>query len=205
MTAIKKTMNEKSKIAVIVDDVALPGEKGLNRIFYLSELLCANGYEVDLYTGDFQHWEKRYRKPEQIKLIKSACKIINVHQYAYKKNLTVKRIFGYRKMAKEIRSLVSKEAYSAIYCQIPDNYMASTMAAYAKKAGIPFVIDVEDLWPEAMKMVFNVPIISSILFSYFSLNAKKAYRLSDGIIGSSDDYRDINKKYGAKIPNALTV
>ena len=54
------------KIAMIVTDVALAGEKGLGRMFYLAELFCQYGYEVELLTSRFQHWLKRFRTEEEI-------------------------------------------------------------------------------------------------------------------------------------------
>ena len=51
-----------------------------------------------------------------------------------------------------------------IYCEIPPNDVALAAAEYAKKKGIPFVPDVNDLWPEAMHMVLDIPVISNILF-----------------------------------------
>lgn len=54
-------------------------------------------------------------------------------------------------------------------------------------------------------MVLDVPVVSDVLFSYFSVYAKKAYRLADAVVGSSDEYRDEPLKYGVKVPRAVTV
>ena len=78
-------------------------------------------------------------------------------------------------------------------------------AKHAKKKGLPFVIDVEDLWPEAMRMVLDIPVVSDILFSYFTITAKAAYRRADGVVGSSDTYRDEPLKYKVQIPKQVTV
>ena len=47
-----------SKVAVITMGVKLDGEKGYTRFRYLCEFLVKKGYEVDLITTTFQHWEK---------------------------------------------------------------------------------------------------------------------------------------------------
>ena len=54
-------------------------------------------------------------------------------------------------------------------------------------------------------MVLDVPVLSDVLFSYFSVYAKKAYRLADAIVGSSDEYRDEPLKYGVHIADRTTV
>lgn len=77
-----------------------------------------------------------------------------------------------------------------IYCEIPPNDVALAAAEYAKEKGIPFVPDVNDLWPEAMRMVLDVPVISDVLFYPLLRDAEKVYALVSGIIGTSDEYRD---------------
>lgn len=67
------------------------------------------------------------------------------------------------------------------------------------------IVDVEDLWPEAMRMVLDVPIISDLLFFPFSHYAKQAYRNADAVVGSSDTYRDEPLKYGVRPKKSKTV
>ena len=57
------------RIAMIVTDVAMAGEKGLGRMYYLAELFCKNGFAVDLFTTRYQHWLKRFRTQEEMDAI----------------------------------------------------------------------------------------------------------------------------------------
>lgn len=195
------------KIAIVANDVAMPGEKGLGRLYYLCNLLHQSGFEVELITSDFQHWEKQYRSEKRIGSVQeqSEFKVTFLHELSYKKNIEPKRIFSYRLLAKNVKRYLSENRFDLIYALIPDNHLACVAGAYAKRSGIPFVIDVEDLWPEAMRMVFDVPVVSDLLYSYFSVNAKKAYSYADAVIGSSDEYRDEPLKYGVSVPKRKTV
>lgn len=193
------------KIALVTAFVALPGEKGLGRLFYLAELFTKYGYEVEVITSRFQHWEKKFRDAAEIAKIETPCKITLLEETGYTKNVQIKRILSHRKLAKNIREYLEQNEYDLIYNMIPDNHLSAVAAEYAKKHNIPFVIDVEDLWPEAMRMVFDVPVISDILFSYYTVYAKKAYKLADAVVGSSDCYRDEPLKYGVTITNKVTV
>lgn len=195
------------KIAIVADDVAMPGEKGLSRLHYLAEFMTSKGLDVEIVTADFQHWEKRYRTEEDQKKIRelSKCKVTFLHEGAYKKNIDPKRMLSYRTLARNIKKHLEKNEYDLVYALIPDNHLCAVAGKYAKKRGIPFIVDVEDLWPEAMRMVLDVPVVSDVLFSYFTVNARKAYRLADGIVGSSDEYRDEPKKYGVNCENSVTV
>ncbi len=195
------------KIAMIVTDVALDGEKGLNRMFYLASLLSSCGYEVELLTSRFQHWLKRFRTEAEIAKAKAAspCPIVFFDEPGYTKNVQIKRILSRRRLTAAIRKHLEKNRYDLIYSQIPDNLLAATAAKVARQKDIPFVVDVEDLWPEAMRMVLDVPVVSDVLFSYFTVPAKTAYRLASGVVGSSDTYRDTPLKYGITVPKKRTV
>ena len=195
------------KIAMIATDIALAGEKGLGRMFYLAELFCANGYEVDLLTSKYQHWLKAFRTEEQMAQIvaNSRCNVVFFDEMGYTKNVQVKRIISRRQLTKNIREYLRNNRFDLIYSQIPDNHLASVAAAHAKRVGVPFIVDIEDLWPEAMRMVLDIPVISDVLFSYFTVTARKTYRLADAVVGSSDTYRDEPLKYHVRIPRSVTV
>ena len=80
--------------------------------------------------------------------------------------------------------------YDLIYAEIPPNNVALTAAEYAYKRGIPFIADVNDLWPEAMRMVIDIPVLSTVLFYPLQREAEKVYKLASGVIGTSDEYRE---------------
>ena len=46
--------------------------------------------------------------------------------------------------------------YDLIYCQIPPNDVTLAVGRSAKRYGIPFVVDVNDLWPEAFRIALDV-------------------------------------------------
>ena len=146
------------KIAIVTLFVALEGEKGYSRFRSLAEILSKE-YAVDIITSSFQHWEKQQRdtdklmkenegKPYQLKF---------AYEPGYKKNVDIRRMRSHRAAAGNIIKLLEEAEYDLIYCIIPDNYVAAEVAAYAKKKGRKLIIDVEDLWPEAMQMVLHLP------------------------------------------------
>lgn len=65
---------------------------------------------------------------------------------------------------------------------------AALVGQYCNKNHIPFVIDVQDLWPEAFQMVINIPVFSNIAFAPFKRLANRAYAAADLIIGVSQTY-----------------
>lgn len=179
------------KIAVISMGVKLDNEKGYSRFRYIGDFLSDAGYQVDLITTTFQHWEKAQRNLDDIKKENYKFDLKFIYEPGYKKNIDLRRIRSHRVAAKNLRQLLEKEGnYDLIYCEIPPNDVALAAAEYAKLKGIPFVPDVNDLWPEAMRMVLDIPVISDILFYPLLRDAEKVYSLVSGIIGTSDEYRD---------------
>lgn len=180
-----------SKVAVITMGVKLDGEKGYTRFRYLCEFLVKKGYEVDLITTTFQHWEKKQRNLESVDQKSYPFGIKFIYEPGYRKNIDLRRVRSHKIAAENLRKLLEKEGdYDLIYAEIPPNDVALAAAEYAHRNKIPFVADVNDLWPEAMRMVFDIPIVSDLLFYPLKRDAEKVYSLTSGVIGTSDEYRD---------------
>ena len=180
-----------SKVAVITMGVKLDGEKGYTRFRYLCEFLVKRGYEVDLITTTFQHWEKKQRNLESVDQKSYPFGIKFIYEPGYRKNIDLRRVRSHRIAAENLRKLLEKEGdYDLIYAEIPPNDVALAAAEYAHRNKIPFVADVNDLWPEAMRMVFDIQIVSDLLFYPLKRDAEKVYSLTSGVIGTSDEYRD---------------
>ena len=181
----------KKKIAVISMGVKLNGEKGYSRFRYIGDFLSDAGNQVDLITTTFQHWEKAQRDIDTIKKEDYKFRLKFIYEPGYRKNIDPRRIWSHHIAAKNLTKLLEQDGdYDLIYCEIPPNDVALAAAEYAKKKGIPFVPDVNDLWPEAMRMVLDIPVVSDILFYPLQRDAEKVYSLVSGIIGTSDEYRD---------------
>lgn len=179
------------KVAVITMGVRLDDEKGYTRFRSVCEFLADAGYEVDLITTTFQHWEKAQRDLDKIKKEDYKFGIKFIYEPGYKKNIDLRRVKSHKIAAKNLTKLLEEEGdYDLLYAEIPPNDVALAAAEYAKKKGIPFVADVNDLWPEAMRMVVDIPVVSDIVFYPLLRDAEKVYSLVSGVIGTSDEYRD---------------
>lgn len=185
--------NQSKKIAVVTMGVKLGDEtRGYTRFRYLSELLVREGFEVDLITSTFQHWDKAPRDCSRECYKETPYKIVFIEEPGYTRNLDLTRIRSHAKAAQSLRAHFEQhgEEYALIYAEIPPNDVARVCAEYADKADIPFVADINDLWPEAMRMVVNIPIISDVAFYPFSRDAKRVYTLLSGAVGTSDEYAE---------------
>lgn len=185
-------MSDKKKyIAIYTQDAKLGDEvKGATRYVFLATLLHSCGYEVDFITSGFQHWEKRQRDVEHFDAGTDAYTIRFIDEPSYPKNMCPQRIWAHHVVSKRVADYFEQHHdYDLIYCQIPPNDVAREIGKAAKKFNIPFVVDVNDLWPEAFRVAFDVPVLSDIVFSPFYRQAKAVYQLADAIVGTSEEYR----------------
>lgn len=186
-------MSEKKKrIAIYTQDAKLGDEvKGATRYVYLATLLHERGYEVDFITSGFQHWEKRQRDVEHFDAGTDAYTIQFIAEPSYPKNMCPQRIWAHHVVSKRVAEYFEQHHdYDLIYCQIPPNDVAREIGKAAKKFDIPFIVDVNDLWPEAFRVAFDVPVLSDIVFSPFYRQAKSVYQLADAVVGTSEEYRE---------------
>ena len=187
------------KIAIITMGVKLKDEKGYTRFGYLAEFLTKAGFQVDLITTTFQHWEKAQRDLKKIQADIDAGEypfgLRFIYEPGYKKNVDLARVRSHKIAAKNLKKMLEAKPedgkdYDLLYAEIPPNDVARVAAEYGVAHNIPFVADVNDLWPEAMRMVLDIPVVSSILFHPLQRDAEKVYSMVSGVVGTSDEYRD---------------
>ena len=185
----------KPRIAVVTQGVKLGDEtRGYTRFRFLSEMLVREGMDVDLITSTYQHWDKAQRDTTKECYQGLPYRIRFVYEPGYKRNLDLGRINSHRVFARNLRGFFasrfadSPHAYDLIYSEIPPNDMALACAEVAQAHHIPYVADVNDLWPEAMRMALDIPVLSDVAFAPFSRDAHKTYQLIAAAVGTSDEY-----------------
>lgn len=186
-----------SKVMLIAHFCDYGSEQSNNRFNYLANLLAEAGNKVELVTSSFSHRDKKQRTVcEEDKSYSTTL----IPEPTYSKNVSIKRLFySHRTMAKNLKKyLASAEKPDVVYCAVPSLDVAYVAAQYAKKNGIKFVIDVQDLWPEAFQMVLPLKMVGKVLFAPWKRKADKIYAAADEVVAVSQTYADramsVNKK-----------
>ncbi len=198
----------KKDILVIAHFSFNPGaEKKVNSRFYsIVSMLPKNQYKVELVTSSFDHTSKRQKNYSKQEIDSFEFKYTSIYEPGYSKNVCIRRFYSHYVMGVNLNKyLKNREMPDIIYCSIPSNSVASVAAAYAKRNKIRFIIDVQDLWPEAFKMVFNIPILSNIIFAPMIMKANIAYKQADAVIAVSDTYKNRALKVNNKCKLGYTV
>lgn len=141
-----------------------------------------------LVTSDFSHGEKKKKQPEKLP---DRYAVQFVETPAYQKNISLKRIYSCAVFAKNARKyLETLDDLKLVYCAVPTPDAGKEVAQFCKKRGIPFVLDIQDLWPDAFYMVLNIPVVSKLLFAPMKYTADSAYRMTDNLVAVSQTYID---------------
>ena len=181
-----------------------------DRFFYLAKMLTGTVGDrvcndtVEIITSSFRHTTKSQRREPASEW---PFKITFIEEPGYPKNVCIKRFSSHRVWGKNVAEYLKKRSRKpdVIYCAVPSLTGPNLVAKYCEKENIRFVIDVQDLWPEAFQMVMNVPVISNIAFIPFRILADGIYKRADAICAVSDTYCQRALAVNKKVTEATTV
>lgn len=174
------------KIYIISNYVNFEVDGGNSRFTYLAGLLNKE-YDVTLITSSFIHGIKKHR--DKSKYFNNGYKVVIAEEPGYKKNISFKRIYSHNVFSKNvIKKLNEMERPDIIYCAIPPLNLGKDIARFCEKFSIKFIIDIQDLWPEAFEMLFKIDFIPKLIFSSMKMKADYIYNKADGIVAVSETY-----------------
>ena len=165
------------------------------RFMYLCKELSKE-HNIEIITSDFSHGDKAYKAPLDVEW---PFKITFLHESGYPKNICLQRFYSHWVWGGSVRKyLKSRKKPDVIYCAVPSLTGPLEAAKYCQKNNVKFIVDVQDLWPEAFKMAFNIPVVSDIIFAPFNWLANGIYKRADEVVAVSDTYVNrvlsVNKK-----------
>lgn len=173
-------------------------ENDNDRFLYLAKMLDADN-QVEIITSSFCHEKKNHRK-------KTECKwpftVTFLDEIGYKKNVCLKRFLSHFIWGINVKKyLKQRKKPDVIYCAVPSLTGPYFVAKYCKNNNVKFIIDIQDLWPEAFKLVFDIPLLNYIIFVPFTYLVNKIYKQADEIVAVSNTYikraLKVNKKIRA--------
>ena len=178
----------KKHILIVAPYITFPNEPGANRFIAVAKKLSQK-YSVTLVTSKFCHILKsiRAQNPNM-----QDFKVILIDEPGYQKNVSFERLLSHHIFCKKFEQFLASYnqpidlVYSA-YPLIKTNYI---LGKYKKKYEYKLVIDVQDIWPEAISgpiPLFSNTIAQKIL-SPITRYANTTYSLADGLVAVSKTY-----------------
>lgn len=173
------------KKAIVVS--AFYSERITSRPYIAEKYFKERNYDVKVICSDFSHSLKKEQKHKD-KKNKYIIKTLR-----YKKNLSLMRILSHIKFALDAKKIIDKESVDIIYINLPPNILGYLLT---KNKNCKVILDIIDLWPEALPIPIKVKKIFDVIFgkiwkNFRSLGIKK----SDFVITHVEHFYDQIKLY----------
>jgi len=129
-----------------------PFQKGENlmRTGILAEELCNRGHDLKWWGSTFFHARKEelFADSRELK-VRDNYRIHLLKGISYSKNVSLRRYFHHKKLGMQFRKLAPLEPVpDVIVVSMPPYDLAYEAVRYARKRGIPVIVDIRDLWPD---------------------------------------------------------
>lgn len=147
----------------------------LLRTGLLADRLQRAGHEVVWWSSGFDHIRKQHRTPcaGQI-LIESGYTLRLLKSAGYRHNISLRRLLDHRQLARHFRDeAASSEIPDVILCSWPTLELCDEAVRYGKAHGIPVVLDVRDMWPDAL-----IDVLPSLVRPLARICAWPLYRMA---------------------------
>ena len=189
-------------ILILADFCGQFNKEDNSRFLYIANMLSED-HKVEVVSSDFDHASKTY-----LAEIKEdyPYKITLLHEGEYKKNVCLKRFAAHYIWGENVKRYLQKRKQpDVVYCAVPTLKAAYEAAKYCEIHKVKFIVDVQDLWPEAFKMVFNPPVIRNLIYMPLEKLADEIYKRADEIIAVSKTYLNRIKKNNTKAGSGHVV
>jgi glycosyltransferase involved in cell wall biosynthesis len=183
------------KVWIITVGEPLPTDGSGDRLLrsgMLAQRLARHGHEVTWWASTFDHNGKRLRFDAPTTIEASPHLTLKLlHAKPYRTNVSARRVLHHLALAKEFGAELDRvERPDFIWCSLPLTELCDRATAYAKRHSIPIVLDVRDLWPDAIGGVLP-PLwraAASPWLGYMSAQANRALARASAVVGVSDAY-----------------
>lgn len=126
-------------------------ESRLLRYGLLAEAFEAAGHNVVFWTSTFAHWIKRQRfEHDTVRQLRSTMSAEFLFAPGYRRNVSLARVRHNRCLARGFARRAEAHAFGPdlIVAEIPCLELAEAAVRFARKANVPFVCDIQDIWPD---------------------------------------------------------
>lgn len=189
--------------------IYLPDEGAIKRTFYLFQMLLDQGYDVTFLTSDFNHYSKQKRNipeffskhPEYKDNIKFLPKT------PYKKNISIRRYLSNIISAHRAKKWFKEHGaeYDVAYLAVTSTDVVRKIRKYCDKYGVKLIIDVNDLWPDSLKLIIPNEKLYKFLTFFMQKNVNRGYAQADGIVAVSNEYLEKASRVNTRATKRLPV
>lgn len=175
----------------------LPTDAGSPRLLragLLAKYLSEAGHKATWWSSTFDHQKKHIRASafkEQV--LEDGTRLCLLHGRPYRKNVSLARVLNHREVALQFEHFSLRyPAPDVMLCSYPTVELCEQAVKYGQARGIPVVLDIRDLWPDAfLDLVPNwMRRIARFGLEPFFRQSSRACRGATAIYGITDAFRD---------------
>lgn len=175
----------------------LPGIDKTTRLLRygtLAEQLANAGHSVVMWTSTFDHWRKQQRSDvDRTVELNDRLRLEMIHAPAYSRNISWARVRHNQVLAERFAARAATlPAPDAIFAGIPCLELAESVAKYAQAHGVPYVADIQDIWPEVYVSILPRvlrPLGRTVLRTEFA-RARRILQGASSVTAVSKQYLD---------------
>ena len=195
------------KVFLIINQTALPGERSLTRTMTLYSMLKEKGDDVTIITSAFNHYDKKIRNKESFFKEYPDWKVVFIDEPGYTKNVSVKRIYSQCVFALNLRKWFkgSADHCDVVFMTVPTYEGAAFVGKICNTRHIPYIVNVEDIWPEAMSLFIKPRFLYELLTFPLKRTADKVYKQANGFTAVSQEYLERAQKSNTKAKKHAVV
>lgn len=172
------------------------------RYAWICEQLAAAGHEVTWWSSDFFHVLKQRRgRGWEERRPAATVRIVFVPTLAYARNISVRRLYSHFLYARQLpRAFAAATPPDLIITSFPPIGSSRKVVEFAHARGVPVVVDVQDLWPDAFDLAFPKPLrrLFPLALPALKASVRRACEGADAVMGVSQAYVDHGMRHARK-------
>lgn len=176
------------KILIAAPYSSLPSDNFVNRFAHLAMRCAQRGHATTLATGRFCHRAKDFHKLDP----EFHCEnldVVLIDNRAYRSHIGWTRVQSLRDFRRNFDArFANLDEFDIIYSAYPAIGHNVSIARRRNADKTPFIVDIQDVWPESFSSV--VPFVKNVPHNLlpFSGAANLVYGAADGLVAVSQTY-----------------
>lgn len=176
------------------ETVPTDGDVRLFRYGQMCQMLAADGHTARHWASGFNHFTKQFRcQKSETHEVEPGYFVELLATSGYRQHVSFQRIWSHQGVAAEFRKHARQRPRpDIIVASLPTLENCEAALEYGREYGVPVVVDVRDLWPDAFLTPvpsFLRPLVKPLLFT-FERQAQRICREATALVGVSEEYLD---------------
>lgn len=177
------------------------------RFMGIAQAALKRGHRVTHFTSTFRHTKKAHRfEDSRVAQIEQNYQVVFTRSMGYRHNMMPRRFVAHRDYAvKLIKEFEKIEKPDAIFVSMPPLSLVNRISKWAKKHGIPVIMDIIDPWPDSFikDLPASLKPVGRLALTPFYNSLKQSFANAAAVTSISNGYlKWANSFHTADLPTS---